>query len=42
MKVGKPCEGVTDLILWIWLSPIMLLVYIFMVGNAVKDVKGDE
>lgn len=41
MKVGKPCEGVTDLILWIWMSPIMLVLYVFMVGKAAKEAKGD-
>lgn len=37
MRVGKPIEGITDIILWIWLFPVMLTLYVFMVGKEVKS-----
>lgn len=33
MRVGKPCEGVFDLVLWIWLFPVMICLYVFIVGK---------
>ena len=36
MKVGTPCEGILDLVCWIWLFPIMLMLYVFMIGKERK------
>jgi hypothetical protein len=35
MKVGKPCENMFDLIGWIWLFPVMLVLYVLMIGKKV-------
>ena len=37
MKTGKPVEGLTDLVLWIWLFPVMLTAYVIMIGKGVKS-----
>jgi len=37
MKVDKPVEGIIDLALWIWLFPVMLTLYVFMIGKEVKS-----
>jgi hypothetical protein len=37
MKAGKPIEGIIDLILWIWLFPVMLTLYVLMIGKEVKS-----
>ena len=39
MKVGKPIEGVLDFIFWIYLFPIMLLIYIYKIGEEVERLK---
>jgi len=39
MKIGKPIENLLDLCLWIWLFPVMLVVYVIMIGKKQTEVE---